>query len=157
MRANDEPHGVFTLNPEHQSITVVGEGLEVSRVLVLNVTRLAGLFGNASVGYRITGGIDGAMGIEEILGEEAEGRVFLREGETFTTVTVTISSQVRRLKDASAKTSYMFNRFQQVPNTVLQILFYVIVMHVLIHLGHFIIFLLFLRCFCLWVRASQQS
>uniref|UniRef100_A0A667YA34 Adhesion G-protein coupled receptor V1 n=1 Tax=Myripristis murdjan TaxID=586833 RepID=A0A667YA34_9TELE len=94
VRANDEPHGVFTLNPEHQSITVVGEGLEVSRVLVLNVTRLAGLFGNASVGYRITGGIDGAMGIEEILGEEAEGRVFLREGEPFTTVTVTISSQV---------------------------------------------------------------
>uniref|UniRef100_UPI003AAD5B8E adhesion G-protein coupled receptor V1 n=1 Tax=Centroberyx gerrardi TaxID=166262 RepID=UPI003AAD5B8E len=90
VRANDEPHGVFTLNPEHQSIVVMGEGSEVMRFLVLNVTRRAGLFGNVSVGYRITGGMD----IGETLGDEAEGRVLLREGEAFTTVIVPISSQV---------------------------------------------------------------
>lgn len=95
MRANDEPHGVFSLNPERQSIVVVGSGSEVSRVLVMNVTRLAGLFGNASVGYRISGGIDEVMDIDEILGGQADGRLLLREGEAFITITVPISSQVR--------------------------------------------------------------
>ncbi|KAM7391822.1 hypothetical protein PAMP_022479 [Pampus punctatissimus] len=94
VRANDEPHGVFSLNPERQSIVVVGSGSEVSRVLVMNMTRLAGLFGNASVGYRISGKIDEVMDIEEILGGRAEGRLLLREGEAFITVTVPISNQV---------------------------------------------------------------
>lgn len=95
MRANDEPHGVFSLNTEQQSVVVVMSGSEVTRALVMNVTRLAGLFGNASVGYRISGGIDEVMDIEEILGGRAEGRLFLREGQTFSTITVPISSQVR--------------------------------------------------------------
>ncbi|XP_056232770.1 adhesion G-protein coupled receptor V1 isoform X2 [Seriola aureovittata] len=94
VRANDEPHGVFFLNPEQQSIVVVGSGSEVTRALVMNVTRLAGLFGNASVGYRISGGIDEVMDIEEILGGQAQGRLFLGEGQTFSTITVPISSQV---------------------------------------------------------------
>ncbi|XP_030273384.1 adhesion G-protein coupled receptor V1 isoform X2 [Sparus aurata] len=92
--ANDEPHGVFSLNPEQQSIVVIGAGSEVTRALVMNVTRLAGLFGNASVGYRISGGIDEVMDIEEILGGQAEGRLFMRAGETFSSITVPISSQV---------------------------------------------------------------
>ena len=95
MPANDEPHGVFSLNPEQQSIAIVGSGSEVTRALVLNVTRLAGLFGNASVGYRISGGVDEVMDIEEILGGQAEGRLLLREGQTFSTITVPISNQVR--------------------------------------------------------------
>ncbi len=95
MRANDEPHGVFSLNPEQQSVVVLGSGSEVARALVMNVTRFAGLFGNASVGYRISGGIDEVMDIEEILGGRAEGRLFLREGQTFSTITVPINSQVR--------------------------------------------------------------
>ncbi|XP_051279685.1 adhesion G-protein coupled receptor V1 isoform X2 [Dicentrarchus labrax] len=94
VRANDEPHGVFSLSPEQQSIVVVGSGSEVTRALVMNVTRLAGLFGNASVGYRISGGIDEVMDIDEILGGQAEGRLFLREGQTFGTITVPISNQV---------------------------------------------------------------
>lgn len=95
VQANDEPHGVFSLDPEQQSIMVVGSGSEVSRVLVMNVTRLAGLFGNASVGYRISGGIDEVMDIDEILGGRAEGRLLFKTGEAFLTVTVPISSQVR--------------------------------------------------------------
>lgn len=61
----------------------------------MNVTRLAGLFGNASVGYRISGGIEEVMDIKEILGGQAEGRLFFREGQTFGTITVLISSQVQ--------------------------------------------------------------
>lgn len=95
VRANDEPHGVFSLNPEQQSIVIVGSGSEVTRALVMNVTRLAGLFGNTSVGYRISGGIDEVMDIKEILGGRAEGRLFMREGQTFSTIIVPISSQVR--------------------------------------------------------------
>ncbi|XP_059193370.1 adhesion G-protein coupled receptor V1 [Centropristis striata] len=94
VHANDEPHGVFSLIPEQQSIMVAGSGSEVTRVLVINVTRLAGLFGNASVGYKISGRIDEVMDMEEILGGQAEGRLFLREGQTFNTITVPISSQV---------------------------------------------------------------
>uniref|UniRef100_A0A8D3DRH1 Adhesion G-protein coupled receptor V1 n=1 Tax=Scophthalmus maximus TaxID=52904 RepID=A0A8D3DRH1_SCOMX len=77
---NDEPHGVFYLNPEQQFIVVAGAGAEVTRALVMNVTRMAGLFGNASVGYKISGGMDELMDIEEILG----GQVFLSAGESFT-------------------------------------------------------------------------
>ncbi|XP_036069486.1 adhesion G-protein coupled receptor V1 isoform X2 [Oryzias melastigma] len=92
--ANDDPHGVFSLNTEQQSVVVVGSGLNVTRAVVINVTRLAGLFGNASVSYRITGGPDDMMDIEEILGGQAVGSLFMREGQTFSTITVPISSQV---------------------------------------------------------------
>uniref|UniRef100_A0A4W6G876 Adhesion G-protein coupled receptor V1 n=1 Tax=Lates calcarifer TaxID=8187 RepID=A0A4W6G876_LATCA len=92
--ANDEPHGVFSLNPGEQAIVLMGSGSEVTRALVMNVTRLPGLFGNASVGYRISGGIDEVMDIEEILGGRAQGRLFFREGQTFSTITVPISSEV---------------------------------------------------------------
>lgn len=55
------------------------------------MTRLAGLFGNASVGYKIRG----AMGEErELLGEQAEGRIFFMENRTVATLTVPISNQV---------------------------------------------------------------
>ncbi|KAM9743556.1 adhesion G-protein coupled receptor V1 isoform 2-T3 [Menidia menidia] len=92
--ANDEPHGVFFLNPEQQSVVIVGSGSEVTRALVVNVTRLAGLFGNVSVGYRISGGVDEIMDIDEIFGGKAEGRLLLREGQPFSTITVPISNQV---------------------------------------------------------------
>uniref|UniRef100_A0A3B4ZW94 Adhesion G-protein coupled receptor V1 n=1 Tax=Stegastes partitus TaxID=144197 RepID=A0A3B4ZW94_9TELE len=92
--ANDEPHGVFSLNPEQQSVVIVDSGSEVTRALVMNVTRLAGLFGNASVGYRIRGRIDEVMDIGEVLGGQAEGRLLFREGQSFSSITVPISSQV---------------------------------------------------------------
>ncbi|XP_067377863.1 adhesion G-protein coupled receptor V1 isoform X2 [Channa argus] len=92
--ANDEPHGVFFLSPEQQSLVVMGSGPEVTRALVMNVTRLAGLFGNASVGYRIRGRIEDMTDIIEILGGQAEGRLILREGQAFSTVTISISNQV---------------------------------------------------------------
>lgn len=94
MPANDEPHGVFSLSPHQQPVVVVGSGSEVTRALALNVTRSAGLFGNASVGYKISGELKEAMDMKEILGEQTEGRIFFRENRVFTTVTVPINSQV---------------------------------------------------------------
>lgn len=103
--ANDDPHGVFSLNPEQQSIAVLGSGSEISRAVVINVTRLAGLFGNASVGYRITGGIDEGMDLQATLGGKAEGRLLLIEGQSFSAISLPISSQVRKLmfSDTSAE------------------------------------------------------
>ncbi|XP_029685938.1 LOW QUALITY PROTEIN: adhesion G-protein coupled receptor V1 [Takifugu rubripes] len=92
--ANDEPHGVFSLSPHQQPFVVLGSGSEVSRALSMNVTRLAGLFGNASVGYQIRGAVEEVRDMEEILGEQAEGRIFFRENCSVTTVTVPISNQV---------------------------------------------------------------
>lgn len=132
MPANDEPHGIFTLNPEQQSVVVVVSGTEVTRALVINVTRLAGTFGNASVGYRITGGINEVMDIQEMLGGRAEGRLILREGHTFSTITVPINREVR------AAYSHVCRRvFTQhvLPVTLLSVC----------------------RCFCHWVQASNQS
>lgn len=97
VRANDEPHGVFSLKPEQQSVVVVGSGSQVNRALVVNVTRLAGLFGNASVGYRIGGGLEEVMDIKEMVGERAEGRLFFSEGQTSSAVTVLISREVTNL------------------------------------------------------------
>lgn len=92
--ANDEPHGVFTLSPHQQPLAVLGSGSEVSRALSVSVTRLAGLFGNASVGYEIRGARGEVGAMEEILGGQAEGRIFFRENRTVATVTVPISNQV---------------------------------------------------------------
>ncbi|XP_062310079.1 adhesion G-protein coupled receptor V1 [Osmerus eperlanus] len=91
VRANDEPHGVFALEAGGQAVRVEVKGSEVSRALVLNVTRQAGAFGNASVAYRVGGAGPEAQGL---LGERAVGRVLVREGETYTAVSLPISSQV---------------------------------------------------------------
>ncbi|XP_010789716.1 G-protein coupled receptor 98-like, partial [Notothenia coriiceps] len=93
VRANDEPYGVFALNPEEMSIMVSVSDSEVSRALVLNVTRHQGLFGNSSVGYRVSGGVNAVMDIQEILGGQAEGRLLFREGQSFSTITLPISNQ----------------------------------------------------------------
>ncbi|XP_077943744.1 adhesion G-protein coupled receptor V1 [Gasterosteus aculeatus] len=94
VRANDEPYGVFSLNPEQQSIMIVESESQITRVLVMNVTRLAGLFGDTIVSYRISGGIDEVMDIREILRGQDEGTLTFREGQTFSTISVPISSQV---------------------------------------------------------------
>ncbi|KAM4746526.1 adhesion G-protein coupled receptor V1 isoform 2-T2 [Anableps anableps] len=91
--ANDEPHGVFSLNPEQQVVIVVGSGSQLTRALVVNVTRLAGLFGNASVGYKISGKGTEDIDIQEILEGQAEGRLLMIEGQPLSQITVPISSQ----------------------------------------------------------------
>ncbi|KAK0155883.1 G-protein coupled receptor 98 [Merluccius polli] len=92
VRANDEPHGVFSLDPGRQGMatTAAGPGAEPGRFILLNVTRLAGLFGNASVGYRVGGG----PVVQSLLGDRAEGRVLLVEGESSASITLWLSNQV---------------------------------------------------------------
>uniref|UniRef100_A0A8C7IVD8 Adhesion G-protein coupled receptor V1 n=1 Tax=Oncorhynchus kisutch TaxID=8019 RepID=A0A8C7IVD8_ONCKI len=93
VRANDEPHGLFGLDVEQQAVVVAGMGAGLGRLLTLKVTRQAGAFGNASVGYRIsTGpGLDG----QELLGEAAVGRALVKDGEDSASVHVPINSLVR--------------------------------------------------------------
>ncbi|KAM9822621.1 adhesion G-protein coupled receptor V1 isoform 2-T2 [Syngnathus typhle] len=90
--ANDDPHGVFALNPEQQSLVVEGSGAEVRRVLVLNATRLAGLFGNVSVGYSITSGTEEVTAV--FVGGQADGELLFTEGQAFGSVALHISSRV---------------------------------------------------------------
>uniref|UniRef100_A0A3B5LER5 Adhesion G-protein coupled receptor V1 n=1 Tax=Xiphophorus couchianus TaxID=32473 RepID=A0A3B5LER5_9TELE len=78
--ANDDPHGVFSLDSQQQAVVVAGSGSLLTRALVVNVTRLAGLFGNASVGYKISGRGTELMNIQEMLG----GPAFLSLGGSFT-------------------------------------------------------------------------
>nr|XP_029492889.1 adhesion G-protein coupled receptor V1-like [Oncorhynchus nerka] len=92
VRANDEPHGVFGLAAERQAVVVVGRGAGLVRLLSLNVTRQAGAFGNASVGYRISTG-PGLNG-QELLGGAAVGRVLIKHGEDSASDSVPISTQV---------------------------------------------------------------
>uniref|UniRef100_A0A8K9V586 Adhesion G-protein coupled receptor V1 n=1 Tax=Oncorhynchus mykiss TaxID=8022 RepID=A0A8K9V586_ONCMY len=92
VRANDEPHGVFGLAAERQAVVVVGRGAGLVRLLALNVTRQAGAFGNASVGYRISTG-PGLNG-QELLGGAAVGRVLIKHGEDSASDSVPISTQV---------------------------------------------------------------
>ncbi|KAM6965415.1 adhesion G-protein coupled receptor V1 [Aplochiton taeniatus] len=89
VRANDDPHGVFALDPDLQGVAILGTGPEVRRALTVNVTRRAGLFGNASVGYRITG-----LEVQQLLGTEAVGRLLMKDGERSAAVILPISSQV---------------------------------------------------------------
>lgn len=97
MPANDEPHGVFSLNPELQSVVVEVSGSQVTRALLVNVSRFEGLYGNASVGYKISGRGSEMMDIQDILGGQAEGRLLMVEGQSFSQITIPISSQVRTI------------------------------------------------------------
>ncbi|XP_049326601.1 adhesion G-protein coupled receptor V1 isoform X2 [Astyanax mexicanus] len=86
--ANDEPHGVFALPPERQALII--NATDRSRLLALNISRLAGAFGNVSVGYRISYPTPGQSFTED----RSTGSVLVRDGETSASVTVPVSTQV---------------------------------------------------------------
>ncbi|XP_062873808.1 adhesion G-protein coupled receptor V1 [Trichomycterus rosablanca] len=88
VRANDEPHGVFALYTDRQALLV--NATDLSRYLVLNITRLAGLFGRASVEYRISYPASG-QSFTEI---RDSGSVVVRDGERSASVAVPVSTQV---------------------------------------------------------------
>ncbi|OCU02316.1 adhesion G-protein coupled receptor V1 [Xenopus laevis] len=83
---NDEPHGVFVVFPASQFIIVTSD---LSRYIQINVSRLAGTFGNVSVTYMISAG-----GREqEFFAEKFVGNVLIKDGATYGLKTVPISSQ----------------------------------------------------------------
>ncbi|KAI1900416.1 hypothetical protein AGOR_G00049720 [Albula goreensis] len=96
VRANDEPHGVLALYSHLQAVLV--NVSDQSRHIALNVTRHAGAFGNVSVEYRITADMPGsasALGSsQDFLVDAVLGNLLVKDGESFASVIVPISSQV---------------------------------------------------------------
>ncbi|XP_066512530.1 adhesion G-protein coupled receptor V1-like [Hoplias malabaricus] len=88
VRANDEPHGVFSLPPQQQALVI--NATDRSRHLALNISRLAGAFGNVSVVYRISYPTPGQSFTED----RSTGSILVRDGERAASVTVPISTQV---------------------------------------------------------------
>ncbi|KAM8960806.1 adhesion G-protein coupled receptor V1 [Pelodytes ibericus] len=85
--ANDDPHGVFVVYSTSQSI---GVNNDMSRFILVNVTRLAGTFGDVTVAYQIVVG----AGEQENLTEIITGTVLIKDGISYGVGTVPISNQV---------------------------------------------------------------
>ncbi|XP_048187347.1 adhesion G-protein coupled receptor V1 [Perognathus longimembris pacificus] len=87
VSANDDPHGVFALHPDHQSILI---GKNLTRSIKINVTRLAGAFGDVAVRFRIASNHK-----EELFTpENMEGQLVVRDGARYKVDTVPIKIQV---------------------------------------------------------------
>ncbi|XP_071587409.1 adhesion G-protein coupled receptor V1 isoform X2 [Heliangelus exortis] len=84
--ANDDPHGVFALYPDQQSVLVERN---LDRYIQLNVTRHAGAFGEVIVGYHIS------YHHEEVLiaPENVVGYLTVKDGASFGVKRVPIASQ----------------------------------------------------------------
>ncbi|KAM5328541.1 adhesion G-protein coupled receptor V1 [Glossophaga mutica] len=87
VSASDDPHGVFALYADHQSI-LIGQNLD--RFIQINVTRLAGVFGDVAVGYRISSDHKE----QPVVTENAERQLVVNDGARYQVDTVAIKSQV---------------------------------------------------------------
>ncbi|XP_074063616.1 adhesion G-protein coupled receptor V1-like isoform X2 [Macrotis lagotis] len=85
--ANDDPHGVFALYAHWQSV-VVEQSL--TRYIQVNVTRLAGTFGDVAVGYRILPNSQD----QKIVTERTEGHLIIKNGTKYKVDTIPIIDQV---------------------------------------------------------------
>ncbi|KAG8456387.1 hypothetical protein GDO86_002244 [Hymenochirus boettgeri] len=81
---NDDPHGVFTVDPATQSIIVTND---LSRYVQVNISRLAGTFGNITVEYQIST-VEEQGVLKMIL-----RAVLIKDGARYGISTVPISSQ----------------------------------------------------------------
>ncbi|XP_069081373.1 adhesion G-protein coupled receptor V1 [Pleurodeles waltl] len=85
--ANDDPHGVFILYSSRQTIVLMND---LSRYFQINVTRLAGKFGNVSAEYRISSGNQE----QKIIMNNSVGSVLIKDGSSYGVDLVPISNQV---------------------------------------------------------------
>lgn len=85
--ANDDPHGVFALYSDQQSVLVERN---LDRYVQINVTRHAGAFGEAIVEYHITSHYEEAL----IEPENEVGYLTIKDGASFGVKRVPISNQV---------------------------------------------------------------
>ncbi|XP_031794624.1 adhesion G-protein coupled receptor V1 [Sarcophilus harrisii] len=85
--ANDDPHGVFALYARWQSVVVEKS---LSRYIQINVTRLAGTFGDVAVGYRILP----SSRDQAVVMERTEGHLIIKDGTNHKVDTVPIFNQV---------------------------------------------------------------
>ncbi|XP_071995626.1 adhesion G-protein coupled receptor V1 isoform X3 [Engystomops pustulosus] len=87
VSANDDPYGVFFLDPASQRIIVDSD---MGRYVQVNVTRQAGTFGNVSVRYQVSFGK-----LEKVnLTGTIEGTVLIQDGASYGVSTVPINNQV---------------------------------------------------------------
>ncbi|XP_066129903.1 adhesion G-protein coupled receptor V1 [Saccopteryx bilineata] len=87
VSANDDPHGVFALYADRQSVLI---GQNLSRFIQVNITRLAGTFGDVAVGYRISSNHNE----QPVVTEDAERQLVVKDGASCTVDTVPVKSQV---------------------------------------------------------------
>ncbi|XP_016865453.1 adhesion G-protein coupled receptor V1 isoform X3 [Homo sapiens] len=85
--ANDDPHGVFALYSDRQSILI---GQNLIRSIQINITRLAGTFGDVAVGLRISSDHKE----QPIVTENAERQLVVKDGATYKVDVVPIKNQV---------------------------------------------------------------
>ncbi|NWU90141.1 GPR98 protein, partial [Upupa epops] len=84
--ANDEPHGVFAMYSDQQSVLVERN---LDRYIQINITRHAGTFGEVIVEYRITSQHEEAL----IDPKNEVGHFIVRDGASFGVKRVPISNQ----------------------------------------------------------------
>ncbi|XP_040304713.1 adhesion G-protein coupled receptor V1 isoform X6 [Herpailurus yagouaroundi] len=87
VSANDDPHGVFALYSDYQSILV---GQNLSRFIQINVTRLAGTFGDVAVGFRISSDQKEQL----VVSENSERQLVVKDGARYKVDLVPVRSQV---------------------------------------------------------------
>ncbi|XP_069348971.1 adhesion G-protein coupled receptor V1 [Eulemur rufifrons] len=85
--ANDDPHGVFALYSDRQSILI---GQNLIRSVQINITRLAGTFGDVAVGFRISSDHKE----QPIVAENAARQLVIKDGARYKVDTVPIKNQV---------------------------------------------------------------
>ncbi|XP_075069096.1 adhesion G-protein coupled receptor V1 [Mixophyes fleayi] len=85
--ANDDPHGVFFLDPASQTIIVDSD---LGRYVQVNVTRLAGTFGNVTVEYQVSFG----QSEQENQTRTVVWKGLIPDGASYGVSAVPISSQV---------------------------------------------------------------
>ncbi|XP_073480601.1 adhesion G-protein coupled receptor V1 isoform X2 [Aquarana catesbeiana] len=85
--ANDDPHGVFYLDPARQTVIVNND---MERFIQTNVTRLGGTFGNVTVEYQVSFEKTARENQTRII----TGSVFIQDGASYGISIVPISNQV---------------------------------------------------------------
>ncbi|XP_035296369.1 adhesion G-protein coupled receptor V1 isoform X3 [Cricetulus griseus] len=87
VSANDDPHGVFALYSDHQSILI---GQNLIRSLQINITRLAGMFGDVAVRFQILS--DNKE--DPIATENEERQLVIKDGARYKVDVVPLKNQV---------------------------------------------------------------
>uniref|UniRef100_A0A452QT71 Calx-beta domain-containing protein n=1 Tax=Ursus americanus TaxID=9643 RepID=A0A452QT71_URSAM len=87
VSANDDPHGVFALYSDYQSVFI---GQNLSRFIQINVTRLAGTFGDVAVGFRISSD----QKEPPVVTENVERQLVVKDGARYKVDVVPVRSQV---------------------------------------------------------------
>lgn len=94
VSANDDPHGVFALYSDYQSIFI---GQNLSRFIQINVTRLAGTFGDVAVGFRISSD----QKEQPVFPENVERQLVVKDGARYRVDMVPVRSQVCSISSIS--------------------------------------------------------